>query len=340
MSATPGPSLSVAFATSPTSAHDVAVAEELGFEGAWLYDTPQQSPDVWMALTEAALQTSRIKLGPGVLVPSLRHPIVNAAATRTLQRLAPGRVQVAFGTGFTGRAALGARPLPWSYMQDYISAYNGLLRGEIVSWKGARIQLMPPEREPAPAPAPPPLYIGAMGPKGVKTAHALGADGIFVMGAPTAAMTEFPQSTLLVSGTVLDPGEALDSNRVRDTAGPAWALGYHYGYTQGGAQAIAELPGAAAWTEVIEAHPESERHLQIHRGHLVRLNDADLAGWAAGGSATLTHLTLTGPAETLAETVTQIGASGISSLSFQPSGPDLHTEMRRFIDAVRPSVNA
>lgn len=281
------PSLSVAFATSPTSADDIAVAEELGYATAWLYDTPQQSPDVWMTLAEAALKTSRIGLGPGVLVPSLRHPMVNAAATQTLQRLAPGRVSVAFGTGFTGRAAMGSRPLPWSYMRDYITAYSGLLRGEVVTWEGTRMQMMPPELSPKPAPPPPPLHIGAMGPKGTDNAHALGADGIFVMGAPTAAMAEFPRSTLLVSGTVLEPDEAPDSDRVRDTAGPAWALGYHFGYEQGGAEAIAALPGAAAWTEIIESHPASERHLATHRGHLVRLNDADHAAWKAGGSVTV-----------------------------------------------------
>src|SRR5438067_12264497 len=80
------PTLSVAFATSPTSADDIVVAEELGYANAWLFDTPQQSPDVGMTLAEAALKTSRIGLGPGVAVPSLRDPMVNAAATQTLQR--------------------------------------------------------------------------------------------------------------------------------------------------------------------------------------------------------------------------------------------------------------
>lgn len=329
------PSLSVAFATSPTSAADIAFAEQLGYTGAWLYDTPQQSPDVWMTLTEAALKTTRIGLGPGVLVPSLRHPMVNAAATQTLQRLAPGRVSVAFGTGFTGRTAMGSRPIPWSYMRDYITAYSGLLRGEVVTWEGARMQLMPPELSPEPLPTPPPMYIGAMGPKGVENAHALGADGIFVMGAPTAAMAEFPNSVLLTSGTVLEPGEAPDSDRVRATAGPAWALAYHGGYELGGAQAIAGLPGGVVWTEIIESHPEGERHLATHRGHLVRLNEADHAAWAAGGSALVPHVTLTGPASAIAETVKQVGAAGISSVSFQPAGPNLREEMERFITAVQ-----
>ena len=85
------------------------MAEQLGYERAWLFDTPQQSPDVWMTLGRAAELTDTIGLGPGVLVPSLRHPMSAAAATATLASLAPGRVAVAFGTGFTGRSSMGRR---------------------------------------------------------------------------------------------------------------------------------------------------------------------------------------------------------------------------------------
>src|SRR5438034_10410604 len=126
--------ISCATPTTLDSPEHVAIAEELGYKRAWFYDTPQQSPDVWMMLALAAQRTESIGLGPGVLVPSLRHPMVNAAATRMLQGLAPGRVAVAFGTGFTGRAAMGLPPLTWSFMGRYITAYRGLLRGEVVEW--------------------------------------------------------------------------------------------------------------------------------------------------------------------------------------------------------------
>jgi 5,10-methylenetetrahydromethanopterin reductase len=86
--------ISCAFPTTLESPAHIAYAEELGYDRAWLYDTPQQSPDVWMSLALAAARTERIGLGPGVLVPTLRHPMVNAAATATLVALAPGRVDV------------------------------------------------------------------------------------------------------------------------------------------------------------------------------------------------------------------------------------------------------
>src|SRR5262245_17492439 len=112
--------VSCAFPTALDSPDHIATAEQLGFARAWVYDTPQQSPDVWMTLALAAERTTTIGLGPGVLVPSLRHPMVNAAATATLAALAPGRVVVAFGTGFTGRRAMGYRAIPWAFMADYI----------------------------------------------------------------------------------------------------------------------------------------------------------------------------------------------------------------------------
>ena len=120
--------ISAQFATSLHSPAHIAVAEQLGYDRAWLFDTPHESPDVWMMLALAAKRTATIGLGPGVLVPTLRHPMVNASAAAALAALAPGRVAVAFGTGFAGARALGAAPATWSYLRDYVRAFRALLR--------------------------------------------------------------------------------------------------------------------------------------------------------------------------------------------------------------------
>src|SRR5437763_5640064 len=152
--------VSCAFPTALSSPDDIVLAEQLGYERAWVYDTPQQSPDVWMTLALAADRTERIGLGPGVLVPSLRHPMVNAAATATLAALAPGRVVVAFGTGFTGRRAMGYGAIPWSFMAAYIRAFRGLLRGETIEWEGARMRMLHPPGHAAARPVAVPVVIG------------------------------------------------------------------------------------------------------------------------------------------------------------------------------------
>src|SRR3954471_15397778 len=169
--------ISCAFPTTLDSHDDIRIAEELGYERAWLYDTPQQSPDVWMMLALAAQQTERIGLGPGVLVPNLRHPMTNAAATATLVGLAPGRVAVSFGTGFTGRRAMGYRAIPWSFMSAYIDAYRGLLRGDIVEWEGARMQMLHPDGSGPTRPVELATLTGPLGPRGRAVAEH--HDGVF-----------------------------------------------------------------------------------------------------------------------------------------------------------------
>src|ERR1700752_5077109 len=104
--------LSCGFATSNETPEHARIAESLGYERAWFYDSPALYPDVWVQLARAAERTSRIGLGPGVLVPSLRHPMVNAAAIATLVSIAGAdRVTIAIGSGFTGRLTMGQRPL-------------------------------------------------------------------------------------------------------------------------------------------------------------------------------------------------------------------------------------
>ena len=46
--------VSCAFPTALDSPENIALAERLGYARAWVYDTPQQSPDVWMTLALAA----------------------------------------------------------------------------------------------------------------------------------------------------------------------------------------------------------------------------------------------------------------------------------------------
>ena len=46
----------------------------------------------------------------GGAIPSLRHPMIAAASIATLADLAPGRVEIGVGSGFTGRYTLGRSP--------------------------------------------------------------------------------------------------------------------------------------------------------------------------------------------------------------------------------------
>ncbi|MEV7043642.1 LLM class flavin-dependent oxidoreductase [Amycolatopsis sp. NPDC051061] len=324
--------VSCAFPTALDSPEHIAVAEELGYRRAWVYDTPQQSPDVWMTLALAAERTERIGLAPGVLVPSLRHPMVNAAATATLAALAPGRVAVSFGTGFTGRRAMGYRAITWSYMESYIRAFRGLLRGDVVEWEGAQMQMLHPAGHAPARPVDVPVLIGALGPKGHQVAKELG-DGLYVTLQLPEFMTEYSWVPYLVWGTVFDEEERADSEHARQAAGPGWALAYHGAYEFGGAAAVRELPGGAQWLEVVERTPPERRHLAVHSGHCVELGEADQAAWKAGGHTMVREVTMSGTREQIRQRLAEVAARGVTEIVFQPCGPDIRAELERFLDA-------
>jgi 5,10-methylenetetrahydromethanopterin reductase len=206
--------ISCAFPTSLASPQHAAVAEELGYKRAWFYDAPPVAPDVWMVLALAAEVTSRIGLGPGVLNPGLRHPMVNAAGTAGLAALAPGRVAVAFGTGL-GMRVVGQREVAWSYLEEYVNAFRGLLRGETVLWKGGKMRMLHVEGYAPRRPIDVPVVLAAVGPKGDAVARRIG-DGLFTV---TTVVPPFAKDhewvAALCHGTVLDPDEDLRSERVR-----------------------------------------------------------------------------------------------------------------------------
>lgn len=326
--------VSCAFPTALDSPDNIALAERLGYRRAWVYDTPQQSPDVWMTLALAAERTERIGLGPGVLVPSLRHPMVNAAATATLSALAPGRVAVAFGTGFTGRRAMGYRAIPWAYMAAYIRAFRALLRGEVVEWEGAQMQMMHPDGHAPNRPIDVPILVSALGPKGNKVAAELG-DGLFATLQLPDFVANYSWAAYLAWGTVLDDDEGDDSEHARRAGGPGWALSFHGAYEFGGAEAVRALPGGEEWLAVVRQAQKDRRHLAVHTGHCVELNEADQAAWHAGGHSTLRDVTLSGTREEIRRAIDHYGSRGVSEIVFQPCGPDIQSELERFLDAAR-----
>ena len=318
--------VSCAFPTTMSSPDDIALAEQIGYERAWLYDTPQQSPDVWMALALAAERTSRIGLGPGVLVPNLRHPMTNAAATATLVGLAPGRVAISFGTGFTGRRAMGYRAIPWSYMRAYMDAYRGLLRGEIVEWEGARMQMLHPDGSGPSRPIDVPILIGALGPKGRAVAEQY--DGVFATVTVEGLEPDaFDWVAYLYWGTVLDAGEVLASDRVQAAAGPGSALAYHATYELYGPEQVLDLPGGKEWLAAINERRADERHLDVHTGHCIHLNDADRAAWAVTEGTLVPTTTVSGSPDEVKARVDELGAKGVTEVVYQPCGPDIRREL-------------
>lgn len=314
---------SCAFPPRPDLTDLVRHAEELGYRRAWIFDSPALYGDCWMALARCADATSRIGLGPAVLVPSLRHVMVNAAAIADLERTAPGRVSVAVGTGFTGRFVLGQRPMTWAATERYLRQLVGLLRGETVEVDGTPVRMIHPHGYVADRPVPTPILVGANGPKGLAVARDVGADGVVSI---FGAQPGWDRCALFAYGTVLDDDEPLDSPRVIDAAGPGAAVVFH-GLYEAGPELLDGFEGGPAWRDAIETFPERERHLHTHEGHFVTMSDRDRA---AVTSDLIAATTWTGTRAQLRDRLDGVAADGVSELIYTPMGSDIRRELEAF----------
>jgi 5,10-methylenetetrahydromethanopterin reductase len=318
--------LSCAFATSEQSHEHARIAEELGYARAWFYDSPALYPDVWVQLCRAAERTTKIGLGPGVLVPSLRHPMTNAAAIATLASIAgPERVAIAVGSGFTGRFTLGKKPMKWTDVVVYVQTVKALLRGEQVEWEGGLLQMLHPAGYGAARPIAVPFIIAAAGPKGIAAAQQHG-DGVFAAPMPIPG---FAWSIALTFGTVLAEGEAADSPRVLAAAGHAAPVLFHFAMEN---DRLDLLPNGRAWAAAYADVPPNAKHLALHDRHLIAINDHDRP-FVTGALLEQNGLALT--AAGWRERVDMLASMGATEIAFQPGGPDIAGELTRFANAVR-----
>ena len=128
--------ISIGIVPGPDAERLAILAEELGYERVWLYDSASLYEDIWVHLALIAERTSRIGLGTAVLVPNLRHVMTTASAIATVARMAPGRLAVAIGTGFTARLVMNKGALSWATTETYVRQLRGLLAGEVVDIAG------------------------------------------------------------------------------------------------------------------------------------------------------------------------------------------------------------
>ena len=237
---------------------EVKAAEEAGFTHAWLFDSQLIYSDVWATMALAAQHTTRIKLGTLVAIPSNRLAPVTAAAAASINKIAPGRVIVGLGTGYTGRNTMGLPALRMDEFEEYALQVKGLLNGEdVLLREGSRerwIRLIHSKSNSGRdeffnIEDPIPVMLAANGPRGQKITGEV-SDGWIttarsasvpeglprVMAAAEASGNNFddfggngakPYVTVLSSGCVLREGESLTGERVIRNIGPTLVPGIH-----------------------------------------------------------------------------------------------------------------
>jgi len=267
-------------------------AENLGYSYCWVTDSQMIRSNCWAVLALAAQQTRTMRLGTGVNVPGLRLAPVTANGIATINRLAPGRCFISLGTGHTAMRMLGQKPMPLKPFREYIRVVRALLNGEEVDYtlNGAthRIRFQMREHHFIDLDHPVRLYVAAFGPKAQALAGELG-DGL-VSGLPRGGTVpsmlanarsgaarvgrtlgaDF-QVAAMVTLVLLQPGEALTSERIIAESGAAVITGLHYlvaRYLETGADppdyAKPIWKGYMDWLN--EAPPEV-RHQRLHNSH-------------------------------------------------------------------------
>ena len=286
----------IALPTAADSWKIVKQAEEQGFSHAWFYDTQMLSADCFVAMGAAAVNTRRIRLGTGVLVPSNRIAPVAANALATLNQLAPGRIDFGVGTGFTARRAMGFGAIKIKDMETYIHQVYGLLHRETVDFEmegqHRKIRFLNPELPLFNTTDPIALHLSAFGPRTRALTAKLKAGWIDFVGNVETGVREVEamreawtkaghamgdlQATAFALGCVLGDGEPADSERAMAQAGPRAAVMLHRaadealsGLKPGTAmpKTKPELEGYIALARTYE--PKDAPYLENHRGHLM-----------------------------------------------------------------------
>ena len=310
-------------------------AEELGFTHAWFYDTQMLCADVFVSMALAAVRTTRIRLGTGVLVPTNRIAPAAANGFATLARLAPGRIDFGVGTGFTARNTMGLPPMRLDDLRDYVRVVRGLLAGETVQWdaEGAprTIRFLDPSNGLLAVGDRIPLHLSAFGPR-ARALTAEIADGwLAFVGRPSRAERDLREmeascratgrdpatlyKTAFTMGCVLADGEPADSPRARAEAGPL-ALSFFHGVMDGSLKARvpeALAPAVAEYRRLYESYqPAEARYLTLHQGHFIRPRDEEQPFLTA---PLLRDLTTTGTIDELVGRVRGLAAAGYQQLA-------------------------
>ena len=330
--------ISCAFPTALDSPDHIVLAEELGYDRAWLYDTPQQSTDVWVTLALAAERTERIGLGPGVLVPSLRHPMVNAAATANLDALAPGprRRRVRDRVHRPPRDGLPRDPV----------GVHGRLHPRVPRAAARRDDRVGGRADADAAPARPrrrrgPSTCRSASPRSGRRAPPSRAS----WATASTSRSRCPSSPRSSRGSPTSSGgRSATTARIRTPTACARPAD-----RAGRSPTTAPTSSGRRWRTCRAARSGRRWSSGPRRRsatspstaqHCVGLNEADQAAWDAGGHRMLDDVTMSGTADQVRERLAGLAEHGVTEIVFQPCGPDVRRELEVFMDTAKSAVAA
>ena len=329
---------------------EVVAAEEAGFTHAWFYDSQLIYSDVWATMALAAHHTSTIKLGTLVAIPSNRIAPVTAAAAASINKLAPGRVILGIGTGYTGRNTMGLPAYPIRRYREYAQQLRGLLDGEDILYTddvtgrerwirlihGHRSEFLNLDDHI-------PVYIAANGPRALGVVGeagdgwvTTGMGGNAQAGFPIIAAaaeaagrsTEKPYTVGLSAGLVLREGETVNSERVLRRVGPGMVPGVHAmweaAHGPGASLGMNNPDLAGEYNNYIREYsrekgtPDDRLYLDVHEGHMVYLKP----GEERFVDTTVMSRTLVGSGPEIIGKLEQLEAEGVDNIALCANDPE------------------
>lgn len=316
-------------------------AEELGFHAVWLEDSQMVAADPFVMMAVIAMHTSRIRLGTTALIPSNRIAPQTANSVASLNSFAPGRMNMAIATGFSGRRAMGLGPVKMNDLRTYVEIVQALLRSETVEWEfeshRRKIRFVNADRQVTNLTDPIDIYVCAQGPKMRRLTAALETHWMSIYSTLDTAAADFDdmrrarieagsapdafRSVITVSGCPLASGETVDSPRARRQAGPLAAVWVHnlleteHGTL--GTETGFDLGLLEKYRKVYQAYePADARYLSLHRGHAMFLRD-DEAEFITGDW--IRRTTMTAPVAELRERIRELKNIGYQEVTFLSS---------------------
>jgi alkanesulfonate monooxygenase SsuD/methylene tetrahydromethanopterin reductase-like flavin-dependent oxidoreductase (luciferase family) len=334
---------------------DAQMAEEYGFSHTWFYDSQMCYSDVYASMALVAHHTRTIKIGTLVSILGNRIAPVTAHSIATINELAPGRVILGVGTGFTGRNVMGMPPIPLNTLREHVEIIRDLLAGrEAVYREGSRerhIKFIHPERGYINVHDHIPIHMAANGPKAIAMTGEL-AEGWITIGlepdyiadslrqiraAASAAGRDLSEiyCTNLTSACVLRPGESILSDRVIQQIGPMAILLLHTNWDPSDIKVGPFAPPAvsAAAKAYFDEHiltmktPMDRRFQEMHLGHLAFLREGERAYLTP---ELIKAGTLTGSGPEIIDRIRELEAAGVTNIALNVCGTDAREMIREF----------
>ena len=312
--------------------------ERLGYHSVWLTDSQMLFSDCYAVMALAAQQTRTLKLGTGTSITGPRIPPVHVAAAASINRIAPGRIHIGIGTGNTAMRTMGQRPTRIAAYDEYLRVLAALLRGETVDYTYNGVtrpikMLMHDETGYMSLEPKIPLYVSGFGPRAMGLAGVHGDGLVFAIPprgvAVPEAMAHVRQGAAGAGRTVggdflncaltnialLEPGEAVDSDRMKRLIGPNVMASVYYFYDEvheRGVQVPDFLKGIwNGYCKLVEDTAPELRHLRTHEFHYTYLHP----GEAELINEDLIRATcLVGQADDVIEQIRELEAQGLQEI--------------------------